>query len=257
MQAPRLFVPGPLEAGVTVALSADQAHKLLHVLRCKAGQRVLVFNGCDGEFAACLEMTNKACAALLGARTRAQTSVPDLRLMFAPLKRQANDWLVEKATELGVAALQPVLTQRCVAERIRPDRLRLIAQASAEQCERLEIPAVQEALTLSQALHAWPRGVRLLFADEAGDCPHADWGGAAGRAPPLVGALQSLGPQPAWGLLIGPEGGFTPQERAELRALPFVVPISLGPRILRAETAAIAGLSLMQALCGDWGSPYG
>lgn len=243
MDAPRLFVPAAMAEGDLLLLGAEQAHKVLHVLRMRAGDRLRLFNGRDGEFAAAFEMQGKAAAARIFASLRAQTALPDLRLLFAPLKRQANDWMVEKATELGVAALQPVLTRRCVAERVREERLRLIAQSSAEQCERLDLPMVQEAQSLEGALAHWPAGAPLLFADEAGD------------APPVLQALAGCAPGPVLGLLIGPEGGFAPEERDRLRALPWVIAISLGPRILRAETAAIAGLALIQAGWGDWQRP--
>lgn len=255
MEAPRLFVPCAIATGELLALSEEQIHKLLHVLRLRAGAGLRVFNGQDGEFSAALEAKGKSFAARAMAQIRAQSASRDLRLLFAPLKRQANDWLVEKATELGVAVLQPVMTQRCVAERIRLDRIALIAQSSAEQSERVHVPEVHEAISLQHALQAWPARAKLVFADEAGDDPHAAWGGQQGRAPPLLAALAGLGDSPSLGLLVGPEGGFAPEERAALRALPFVVPVSLGPRILRAETAALVGLSLIQAQWGDWAAP--
>lgn len=243
MDAPRLFVPAAIASGELLTFSDEQIHKLTHVLRLRAGAGLRLFNGRDGEFAAALEGHGKTMAARILAQTRAQTALADVRLLFAPLKRQATDWLVEKATELGAAVLQPVLTRRCVAERVRPERLRLIAQSSAEQCARLELPAVNEALSLEQALKRWPEGASLLFADETGD------------GVPLLGAAPRLAGASTLGLLIGPEGGFAPEERAMLRALPYVTAISLGPRILRAETAAISGLSLLQAKWGEWASP--
>lgn len=255
MPAPRLYLPFALQEGGWQALRDEQAHKLVHVLRRRPAQDVRVFNGRDGEFLAVLEAAGKSLGVRVGARIRAQSAPPDLRLLFAPLKRQANEWLVEKATELGVAALHPIITQRCVAERVRADRLALIAQSSAEQSERLHMPAVHEAVGLQHALQAWPGEARLVFADEAGDDPQAAWGGAEGRAPALLSALPGLRGISILGLLIGPEGGFTPAERAHLRALPFVVPVSLGPRILRAETAALVGLCLLQAHWGDWDRP--
>lgn len=251
MEAPRVFVPLRIASGDVLELNDEQAHKLAHVLRLRAGAALRVFNGQDGEFAACLEMQGKRLAARILGQSRAQTSLADVRLLMAPLKRSAMEWAVEKATELGAAVLQPVLTTRSVIDHVRIDRLRAIVQASAEQCERLELTRIDEAAGLPQALQAWPSGASLLFADEAAALPIS--GGH--RAMPLVSALLEIASQSTLGLLIGPEGGFTPQERASLLACPFVKAVSLGPRILRAETAAIAALSLIQAHWGDWRAP--
>lgn len=251
MEAPRVFVPLKIASGDVLALNDEQAHKLAHVLRLRAGAALRVFNGQDGEFAACLEMHGKRPAARILGQTRAQTSLADVRLLMAPLKRSAMEWAVEKATELGAAVLQPVLTARSVIDHVRIDRLRAIVQASAEQCERLELTQIDETASLPQALRAWPHGASLLFADETAALSIS--GGH--RAVPLAGALSEIASQSTLGLLIGPEGGFTPQERASLLACPFVKAVSLGPRILRAETAAIAALSLIQAHWGDWRAP--
>jgi 16S rRNA (uracil1498-N3)-methyltransferase len=173
-------------------------------------------------------------------------------LLFAPVKRHATDLIVEKATELGVAALRPVLTRRTIAETVRVDRLQTIAREAAEQTERVELPRIEPPAQLARALDGWD-GRPLLYADEAGDDPSAPWGGQTGRGAPLAETLAGLRNAPRLALLTGPEGGFDPEERRMLRSLPFVRPVSLGPRILRAETAAMAALTLVQALWGDWG----
>jgi 16S rRNA (uracil1498-N3)-methyltransferase len=158
---------------------------------------------------------------------------------------------VQKATELGVSAVLPVLTERTNTGRVKEHRLNAIAREAAEQSGRLSIPDVRETKTLAETLDAWPAARKLLFCDEAGDDPDAEWGGDIGRAPPVLAALRDEKPGP-WAVLIGPEGGFAPSERTLLRALPFVVPATLGPRILRADTASIAALTLLQAAVGDW-----
>jgi len=252
MASPRLYVPDALEPGVQVALSPDQARYLGRVLRLEAGAVVRLFNGRDGEFeAVLLPQGRDGLMVQPQRRTRPQQTAPDLRLLFSPLKRQATDWLVEKATELGVAVLRPVMTKRTVAERVRIERLALIAKEASEQCERLDLPAIAEAVSLGKALDGWDPGTPLLFADEAGDDPALPWGGPAGRGLPLSEAVAELRGARSLALLTGPEGGFDPEERRWLRGLAFVRPVSLGPRILRAETAAVAGLSVVQALWGD------
>jgi 16S rRNA (uracil1498-N3)-methyltransferase len=171
---------------------------------------------------------------------RPARAAPDLELLFAPVKRHATDLIAEKATELGVRRLRPVTTQRTIAETVRVDRLQAIAREAAEQTERFDLPEIAEVASLPKALDGWEVTRRLIFADEEGD------------APPLAEAAASLDRRNGVSLLIGPEGGFTAEERRMLRALPFVRPVSLGPRILRAETAVIAALSMIQAHWGDW-----
>jgi 16S rRNA (uracil1498-N3)-methyltransferase len=225
-----------------VALDEAQTRYLTDVLRQKAGARVLVFNGRDGEHEAVLAEVGKRGAALaIGAQTRAQSLPPDLMLLFSPLKRHATDWLVEKATELGVRVLQPVMLRRTVADTVRVERLTAIAREAAEQTERLDVPEVREMVSLGKALDSWDSARPLLYCDEQGE------------APPLLEAAQLKAEQLA--LLIGAEGGFDPEERRMLRGLAFVRPVSLGPRILRAETAATAALALIQAAWGDWRVP--
>lgn len=249
---PRLHVAPDLSQGADILIDGDQAHYLTRVLRLGAGDPVRVFNGRDGEFAASVAASTKSTATLrLERQTREQAGVPDLWLLFAPLKKARTDFLVEKAVELGAAEILPVLTERTDAETVRVDRLTRLAIEAAEQTERLDVPPVREAAKLSQVLAGWDAGRVLIYADEAGDEGGKPWGGEAGRAGPIADVLSRLGDGPA-AILIGPEGGFSPAERKRLRELPFVRPVGLGPRILRAETAAVAALSLWQALRGDW-----
>lgn len=249
---PRLYVAPDLAEGQDIALDGDQAHYLTRVLRLAAGDPVRVFNGRHGEFDASLAASTKNSATLkLAARVREQKAVPDLWLLFAPLKKARTDFLVEKAVELGAAELRPVITERSDADVVRTDRLHRIAVEAAEQTERLDVPTVQEAAKLSAAIAAWDPARALIYADEAGDEGEKPWGGDAGRARPMAEAVTELAGKPA-AILIGPEGGFSPGERKRLRELSFVKPVGLGPRILRAETAAVAALTLYQSLAGDW-----
>lgn len=251
---PRLHVAPDLAAGQTISIDGDQAHYLSRVMRLAAGDAVRVFNGRDGEFAAKIVEAGKSTVRLeLGERTREQATVPDVWLLFAPLKKDRTDFVVEKAVELGVGEIRPVLTERTNSENVRVDRLGRLAVEAAEQTERLDVPPVREAQKLSALLTEWPQGRVLIFADEAGDETGRPWGGDEGRAKPLATALAEMADGPA-AILIGPEGGFSPAERARLRALPFVRAVGLGPRILRAETAAVAALVLWQAVRGDWRS---
>jgi 16S rRNA (uracil1498-N3)-methyltransferase len=249
---PRLYVAPDLAEGAEITLDTDQAHYLTRVLRLAAGAPVRVFNGRDGEFDARIASVAKNSANLaLSRRMRTQQDVPDLWLLFAPLKKARTDFLVEKAVELGVAQIRPVITERSDAETVRVDRLHRIAVEAAEQTERLDIPPVREAVKLWTALAEWNASRSLIYADEAGDDGEKPWGGEAGRARPVSDVLKDIGSGPA-AILIGPEGGFSPAERKRLRDLPYVRPVSLGPRILRAETAAVAALALWQAIRGDW-----
>jgi 16S rRNA (uracil1498-N3)-methyltransferase len=230
MTPTRLYVDAPLSAGAELPATAGQAHYLLTVMRRAAGDPVLLFNGRDGEWQGRIGSAARGQAALRAdTLTRPQQAEPDLWLLFAPLKRDTTDLLVQKATELGVAVLVPVLTERTNAARINPDRLRAIAIEAAEQSERLTVPPIRPLCPLDQALAAWPDN-RPLFA-------------ALERDP----SAATLRPHAPSGLLIGPEGGFGPRDRALLRRHDCVRPVSLGPRILRAETAAIVGLALLQA----------
>ena len=231
---PRLFVRAALGEGARVELDAGQANYLGNVMRLGEGAELLTFDGSSGEWLARIaEAGKKRMALTIERRTREPEAIPDVWLAFAPVKRTQTDWLVEKATELGVAKLIPVITQRTIAERVKLERLESIAIEAAEQCGRTRLPEVAEPLSLSQFLKQ--EGRSLYFADESG-------GDAAASAFERGAAT----------ILVGPEGGFTDQERAAIRALPLAKPISLGPRILRAETAALAALAAYMAVAGDW-----
>jgi 16S rRNA (uracil1498-N3)-methyltransferase len=256
MAVPRLHLEADLSEGASVALDADQMRYLMQVLRLRTGDEARVFNARDGEWTATLVEGGKKSTRLLigGQRRKPAPPAVDLHLLFAPVKRQATDLIVEKATELGVTAIRPVTTRRTNAERVRVDRLTAIAREAAEQSERLELPEVREVEALDRVLDAWAKVEgerRLLFLDEAAGGDGSPWREADAGAPAALAALR-VAPRGPWAVLIGPEGGFAPEERARLRALPFVTAASLGPRILRAETAAIAALTLWQAALGDW-----
>jgi 16S rRNA (uracil1498-N3)-methyltransferase len=252
MPQPRILIDQPLSAGVALALDEGQSRHIGTVLRLAAGDHVRVFNARDGEWRARIaDVSKRSMSVRVDDFVRAARVTPDLELLFAPVKRHATDLIVEKATELGVRRIRPIITQRTIAETVRLDRLRAIAREAAEQTERFDAPEILEPLSLPKALDAWDASRALIFADEAGDDSEAPWGGEAGRAPPIRDVIVSLKSK-GLALLIGPEGGFTREEQALLRALPFVNAVSLGPRILRTETAVIAGLSIIQALWGDW-----
>jgi 16S rRNA (uracil1498-N3)-methyltransferase len=235
----RLFVEAPLAAGAEVALDRDQSHYLFDVMRLGAGAAVALFNGVDGEWRAAVAEAGRRGRLRVAARIAAQRSAPDVWLVFAPVKKARTDFIVEKATELGAAALKPVFTRFTNAERLRPDRLRRIAVEAAEQCGETHVPEIAEPVRLDRLIADWPPDRRLMFCDERREAPPAD------------GALAAAGRGP-WAVLIGPEGGFAEEEAARLRALPFVVPVALGPRVLRADTAAVAALALWQSALGDW-----
>jgi 16S rRNA (uracil1498-N3)-methyltransferase len=228
---PRLFVDQELTEGLSLTVDGNY---LAAVLRLGAGDKVKLFDDRTGEWlAAIAEAGKKRVILRVGERLRAREGVPDLWLLFAPIKRGRVDWLVEKATELGVARLVPVISRRTIVERLNLDRLRAHAIEAAEQCGRTALPALTEPQKLMAALARWPADRTLYFADEGGGDPFAPLSGPAA-------------------ILIGPEGGFTDVERAAIRALPQARPITLGPRILRADTAALAAISLWMAAAGDW-----
>lgn len=257
MTAPplRLYVDADLSAGARLALPAESAHYLLSVMRRGEGDEIAVFNGRDGEWRAVIAAARKKAAEIeICEQTRPQDAAPDLWLLFAPVKRGPVDFIVEKATELGVPALKPVLTDRTIVSRVAVDRLRKNAVEAAEQCGRLTVPEVAAPEKLERLLDGWPAERRILFCDEAGDDETAEWGGVEGRAAPVLEAVKAS-PVGPWAVLIGPEGGFTPAERRLLRSSPQVTPATLGPRILRADTAAVAALTLWQAALGDLRAP--
>lgn len=236
----RLYVEQPLGAGQPVSLSPEAAHYLIGVMRQGAGDTVALFNGHDGEWRATIvKAAKRTCTLVCDAPVAPQQNPPDLWLLFAPIKKARTDFIVEKATELGAARIMPVQSDFTNAERIRRDRLQAHAIEAAEQCGATFVPPVEDLQPLSRLLDKWPEARALFWADEA----TADGSAAAG--------LADSAPGPA-AILIGPEGGFSPAERARLAALPFVRRISLGPRILRADTAAVAAITLWQARLGDW-----
>ena len=236
----RLFVQAPLAAGAPLPLTGDQAHYLGGVRRLKVGDAILVFNGLDGEWRASVaELGRGAGRLVVSEKTRAQSSAPDVWLVQALIKRGPLELVAEKAVELGAARIQLVTTDYSQRRAANLRRLRAIAIEAAEQCGRLEVPEIAEAAALPLCLGEWPAERPLLHSDETG----------GGR--PLTDVLADIGRGPA-AILIGPEGGFSPAERAALAAARFATAVSLGPRILRAETAALSALALWQALAGDW-----
>jgi 16S rRNA (uracil1498-N3)-methyltransferase len=236
----RLFVESDLSAGASLALDPAQTHYLMHVLRRGVGDAVHPFNGRDGEWRARIERANRnACTVALLEQVRAQAPEPDLWLAFAPVKRAPIDAIATKATELGVGALCPVLTQHTSVTRVNLQRLRANAIEAAEQCGRLSVPDVHEPVTLGNLIAQWPADRSLMLCDESGS------------APPVADALAGR-TGGKWAVLIGPEGGFAQSELDALGKLPFVTAVGLGPRLLRADTAAIAALACLQALVGDW-----
>lgn len=241
--SPRLFVEHDLGTGALITLDEAKTGYLVRVLRLGIGSGVRVFNGRDGEWFGTLATIGKrSCELVLDLQTVSQRPVPDVWLVFAPLKKARTDFLVEKATELGASRLCPVMTRFTNSERLRTDRLHALATEAAEQTERLDVPWIDEPQPLHRRLAVWPSDRALVFADElvAGSADQD----ALSRMSGITGRRT--------GLLVGPEGGFSEEERMLLRTHPNVITVSLGPRILRAETAAIALLTLWQSRCGDW-----
>ncbi|MET3527210.1 16S rRNA (uracil(1498)-N(3))-methyltransferase [Phenylobacterium koreense] len=236
----RLFVSADLAQGVALALDHGQSHYLTSVMRRDVGDEVLVFNGRDGEWRTAIEVAGKRGVILRPlALERPQAFGPDVDLIVALVKRSRIETIVEKAAELGARRVRLAITERTNAERTRVDRLSAIAAEAAEQTGRLDVPEIIEPVKLGKLIDGWEASRRLLFCDEAGD------------ARPVLDALAGAASAP-WAILIGPEGGFSPAERERLRNLPYATPASLGPRILRADTAAISALTLWQAAQGDW-----
>ncbi|WP_411287379.1 16S rRNA (uracil(1498)-N(3))-methyltransferase [Phenylobacterium sp.] len=236
----RLFVPQELNPGAALPLDPGQSRYLAAVMRLAVGDELALFNGRDGEWRARITTLGKRNVTVTPeAKTRPQAPGSDLDLIVALVKRGRLETIVEKAAELGAARVRPVITQHTNADRVRLERLQAIAVEAAEQTGRLDVPKVFEPLKLEKLLAGWETGRHLLFCDEAGD------------AAPLIDALREA-PGGAWAILVGPEGGFSPAERDRLRTLSFAIPVSLGPRILRADTAAISAMTLWQAALGDW-----
>jgi 16S rRNA (uracil1498-N3)-methyltransferase len=245
-RSPRLFVDALLAEGAAVALERAQANYLVNVLRLKAGADMLLFNGRDGEWRAQLAPMGKRSVHLdVTGQTRAQTAPRDLHYLFSPLKHARLDYMVQKAVEMGVSRLQPVVMRHTQAERINLVRMRANAIEAAEQCGVLAIPEIAEPSKLDAFVRGWKVDRLLVFCDEEADVKDPVAALSSARGGGLAGPLPIS-------LLIGPEGGFAEEERAALLKLPNVIRLGLGPRILRADTAAVAALALVQAVLGDW-----
>jgi 16S rRNA (uracil1498-N3)-methyltransferase len=270
----RLYVEAPLEQGARVDATEGQAHYLLNVMRAKAGNRVSLFNGRDGEWLGqVVDVSKRSCAFVCEQQSRAQDNASDIWLCFAPIKKTPADYLTQKATELGVSVLQPVITRRTIVSRVNLERMRANAIEAAEQSDRLTVPEIREPISLDKLLANWAAERRILFCDEAGEAPAI---AEALSYRPLKregriaqrsgeGSSHDVNPHPTrlrastsplqgevFAILTGPEGGFDPAERHAVRAKSFVTAVSLGPRILRADTAALAALAMWQGLVGDW-----
>lgn len=238
----RLFVEASLQTGAQFPLADAQAHYVQNVMRLGAGDALAVFNGRDGEWKAMLQPVSKKKADMqVVEMLKPQTTTPDIWLVFAPIKHGRIDFLAEKAAELGASALQPVITARTIASRVNTERLQANAIEAAEQCERMDVPPVYEPQKFTSLLANWPQGRLLIYGDETGQGLQP-----AQLLPTLPQATQQ------WAVLVGPEGGFTPDELAQLRKAEFAHAMSLGPRVLRADTAALAALTCVMAWRGDW-----
>jgi 16S rRNA (uracil1498-N3)-methyltransferase len=231
---PRLFIDEALAEGRELRIEGGQAHYLLNVMRLKAGDPVKLFDDRSGEYLATVSTTGKRELLLaIEARLRGREAAPDLWLCQALVKKDRLDWIAEKACELGISRFQPLLTARCVVDKVKEDRLRAQMIEAAEQCERTALPEIAPLEKLDELLKYWPLGRTLYFCNERGGEPFAPVPGPAA-------------------ILIGPEGGFTDAENAAIRSHPAAKPVSLGPRILRADTAAVAAISVWMAAQGDW-----
>jgi 16S rRNA (uracil1498-N3)-methyltransferase len=239
-RSPRIYVRVPLAAGGEVELERAQAHYLLTVMRLKAGEGVLVFNGRDGEWSATIEGGRRAATLRVGARTRAQTVPTDLHYLFAPLKSGRLDYMVQKAVEMGVSRLQPVITRHGQVARVNGERMQANAIEAAEQCGVLALPEIAPPAELARVIAARDPARWLIFCDEAAEIANP------------AAALAAVPPSSPLAVLVGPEGGFAADERALLLKQANVVRLALGPRILRADTAAVAALALVQTVRGDW-----
>ena len=243
-RAPRLFVDAPLREGARIALERNQSNYLGNVLRLSAGETILVFNGHDGEWRAEIEGRKRPDALSIVARTRPQDRLPDIAYVFAPLKHARLDYMVQKAVEMGASSLQPVLTRHTQVSRVNSERMRANVVEAAEQCGILSLAAVAEPVALDRFLEKRETSRLLVFCDEAADIGN-----------PIEALQQGLSATEGIDVVIGPEGGFADEERALLLRQPSTLRLSLGPRILRADTAGVAALALVQAALGDWQQP--
>ncbi len=245
----RLYVENNLKTGEEIILMGNQGHYLVNVMRLKGGVHILMFNGRDGEWLAEIVKIGKGKAVVVVREmVMAQKSEPDLWYLFAPIKKARLDYMVQKATELGVSLIRPILTERTNLDRLKEDKIRLNAIEAAEQCERFTVPTIEPMIKLEQILADWPKDRLIMFCDEEGAGDQNTF--PVGRAIDEVNAWQDRPKK--WAILIGPEGGFSPAERLLIRGKANVVPVTLGPRILRADTAAVAAIALWQSFAGDW-----
>jgi 16S rRNA (uracil1498-N3)-methyltransferase len=238
----RIFVGHPLSENGSINLCKEHSHYLTNVMRLKVSDSILIFNGSDGEFNGVITSASKNEVSVnIKNKTRAQVSSPDLTLLYAPVKNAKNEFIVQKATEMGVSHIQPVITKNTIKDKAKNERLRLVAIEAAEQCERLDVPEVNEIAELDKILHKYENH-KIMLCDETG----------AGKA--VAEAFKGIKPGDKWAILIGPEGGFSDAEIKMLHEMKNVYPVGLGPRILRAETAIITALALWQNYMGDFGS---
>ena len=243
MPSIRLFVEDDLSFGSVITLSRPQTHYLVNVMRRRTGDTLLLFNGRDGEWKTELKKIRRdACDVKVLDFNRKLVIVPDIWLVFAPIKRGRIDFVAAKSTELGVRVIQPILTDYTAVSRVNEERLRMNAIEAAEQCGALTVPTIRSTIKLSKLLADWPTERKLIICDETG------------TAPPIYKALENTSSAKEWAILVGPEGGFSESEFDQLRQCVSFIPVSLGPRILRADTAAIAALTCWQSVLGDWHS---
>jgi len=240
----RLYLDTPLPGNGLVSLSQEQSHYLANVMRAKLGDKVALFNGNDGEWASeVAEIKKRSVTLRVTEKNRGQAAEPDLMLAFAPVKKARIDFMAQKATELGVSHIQPMLTHRTNVERVKTERLLANAIEAAEQCERLTVPKVSEPVKLEQLLANWPAERMVMFCDE-------DLSGKSAHEALI--ALPTEQKKQPWAVLIGPEGGFDDNERSAIKKLPQTIVVALGPRVLRADTAAMAAIAIWQSAIGDW-----
>lgn len=239
----RLFIEGPLAKTNSITLSADQSHYLANVLRAKAGMPVALFNGKDGEWAAeVIEVSKRSVDLRVLEQVKTQSVEPDVWLVFAPIKKARIDFIAQKATELGASHLLPIYTRRTIVDRVKIDRLHANAVEAAEQCERITVPTIGEPVKFEKLMQEWPQNRHIMFCDESlsGQSAHQ-----------ALSNIKTADKEP-WAIFIGPEGGFDENERKLLQNHEKAIAVSLGPRIMRADTAAMAALSLWQSALGDW-----